>query len=103
MQVRLVERPIGVPRDLHGVGLDCAPEVGNLGIEVIDRFVLRLARTIQKDCERARKRLDVVGRVAECAPYDFSDTTLGDEVRPYGNGARSAVPPGPFLTFMVRT
>jgi len=84
MQVALVDGPIAIAGDLLGIGLDRAPEVGDPGVEIVDR--LRLAcptrppsRPGEQDRARTKEGLDVVVHLSERAPDDGRRAALPSE------------------------
>lgn len=89
MDVGLVDGPVGVARHGRGIGRDSAPEVGDVGVELVDRLgAVGPGRTGAQDGERAGKGLDVVGGIAQVGPEVGGDARLSPEVRERRTRAR---------------
>jgi hypothetical protein len=68
VQVRLVHRPVGMQCDGLRIVLHRPPEVGDEGVDVVDRLDARHGRTREENRQRSGERLDVIRHVTEGVP-----------------------------------
>lgn len=68
-------------RDFLRIAGECAPEIREIAIDVIDSLDLRWRRATQQHRKGARERLHVIAHVAEALPNDRRNATLAAEPR----------------------